>query len=118
MSAELGARLSVAWRRARRRPPALAGALVVLAFAAIALTAPWLATADPVRTDWSQIRKAPSWTHPFGTDDLGRDIFSRVVWGTRISMQAGVLSVPVALGIRVAAGLLAGYHPAGLDSPL
>jgi len=115
MSAELGARLSVAWRRARRRPPALAGALVVLAFAAIALTAPWLATADPVRTDWSQIRKAPSWTHPFGTDDLGRDIFSRVVWGTRISMQAGVLSIVLAMAIGVPAGFVAGYYRGAFD---
>ena len=115
MSADVGDRLRSAWRRARRRPPALAGALVVLAFAAIALAAPWLAGADPVRTDWGQIRKAPSWTHPFGTDDLGRDIFSRVVWGTRISMQAGVLSILLAMAIGVPAGFVAGYYRGAFD---
>jgi ABC-type dipeptide/oligopeptide/nickel transport system permease subunit len=115
VSAELGERLRRGWRRARRRPPALAGALVVLAFAAIALGAPWLATADPVRTDWSQIRKAPSFAHPFGTDDLGRDIFSRVIWGTRISMQAGVLSILLAMAIGVPAGFVAGYYRGAFD---
>ena len=89
--ADLRDRLRRGWRRAARRPQAVAGALVVLAFAAVALAAPWIATSDPARTDWSQIRKAPTWMHPFGTDDLGRDNLSRVIWGTRVSMQAGVL---------------------------
>src|SRR5437773_8323007 len=69
-----------AWRVGRRRPAALAGAVVVLLFVVMALGAPWIAITDPVRTDWSQIRKAPTWARPFGTDDLGRDGFSRVVW--------------------------------------
>src|SRR5439155_8741074 len=103
------------WRRTRRRPPALAGALVVLAFAGVALAAPWIAISDPVRTDWSQIRKAPSWAHPFGTDDLGRDTYSRVVWGTRISMQAGVLSILLAMAIGVPAGFVAGYYRGAFD---
>ena len=108
-------RLRRGWRRARRRPPALAGALVVLAFAGVALAAPWIAISDPVRTDWSQIRKAPSWAHPFGTDDLGRDTFSRVIWGTRISMQAGVLSILLAMAIGVPAGFVAGYYRGAFD---
>jgi ABC-type dipeptide/oligopeptide/nickel transport system permease subunit len=91
------------------------GALVVLGFAGIALAAPWIAISDPVRTDWSQIRKAPSWTHPFGTDDLGRDTYSRVVWGTRISMQAGVLSILLAMAIGVPAGFVAGYYRGAFD---
>ena len=64
-------RVRLGWRRLARRPPAVAGTLVVLAFVAVALGAPWLAPADPIQTSWSQIRKAPSWSHPFGTDDLG-----------------------------------------------
>jgi ABC-type dipeptide/oligopeptide/nickel transport system permease subunit len=115
VSAELREGLRRGWRRARRRPPALAGALIVLAFAGIALTAPWIAISDPVRTDWSQIRKAPSWAHPFGTDDLGRDTYSRVVWGTRISMQAGVLSIVLAMAIGVPAGFVAGYYRGAFD---
>ena len=110
MDADLGGRLRRGWRRALRRPPAVAGAAVVLLFAATAVGAPWIAPADPLRTNWSQIRKAPSWAHPFGTDDLGRDNISRVIWGTRISMQAGVLSILLAMTIGVPAGLVAGYY--------
>jgi len=104
-----------AWRVARRRPAAAAGAVVVLLYVVMALGAPWIASFDPVRTDWSQIRKAPSRAHPFGTDDLGRDGFSRVVWGARISMQAGVFSILLAIVIGVPIGLVAGYYRGGLD---
>ena len=115
MEAEARTRLGRGWRRALRRPPAVAGALVVLAFVGIALAAPWIATSDPVQTNWSQIRKAPSLAHPFGTDDLGRDTYSRVVWGTRISMQAGVLSILLAMAIGVPAGFVAGYYRGVFD---
>jgi peptide/nickel transport system permease protein len=104
-----------AWRVGRRRPAALVGAVVVLLFTLVAIAAPLIATTDPIRTDWSKIRKPPSWAHPFGTDDLGRDGFSRVVWGTRISMQAGVFSILLAIAIGVPMGLVAGYYRGGLD---
>ena len=107
--------LQRAWRVARRRPAALVGAAVVVLFVTMAVGAPWIATTDPVRTDWSKIRKAPSWAHPFGTDDLGRDGFSRVVWGTRISMQAGVFSILLAMAIGVPLGLSAGFYRGALD---
>ena len=107
--------LARAWRVSRRRPAALVGALVVLLFVLMAVGAPWLAPSDPVRTDWSKIRKAPSWAHPFGTDDLGRDGLSRVVWGARISMQAGVFSILLAMLIGVPVGLSAGYYRGALD---
>src|SRR5205809_185709 len=106
------------WRVGRRRPAALAGAVVVLLFGAMALGAPWIATTDPVRTDWSQIRKAPTWAHPFGTDDLGRDGLSRVVWGARISMQAGVFSILLAIAIGVPVGLVAGFYRGALDQAI
>src|SRR2546423_775810 len=99
-----------AWLVARRRPAAAAGAAVVLLYVGMALGAPWIAPFDPVRTDWSQIRKAPSRAHPFGTDDLGRDGFSRVVWGARISMQAGGSSVPPATVIVVPIAVAAGSY--------
>jgi peptide/nickel transport system permease protein len=106
------------WRVGRRRPAALVGALVVLAFAVMAVGAPWLAGDDPLRTDWKQVRKAPTRSHPFGTDDLGRDNFARVVWGTRISMQAGVFSILLAMAIGVPLGLVAGYYRGPLDQVL
>ena len=115
MAAEGHGRAWRAWRRLVRRPPALIGAVVVLAFVLLALGAPWLAPADPVQGNWSQLRKPPSWAHPFGTDDLGRDTLSRVIWGTRISMQAGVLSIMLAMAVGVPSGLVAGYYRGALD---
>ena len=108
-------RLQLAWRRATRRPPALIGAAVVLLYLLLALGAPWIAPDDPLRTDWSQTRKAPSAAHLFGTDDLGRDVLSRVVYGTRISMQAGVFAIFLAMAIGVPAGLVAGFYRGAFD---
>jgi peptide/nickel transport system permease protein len=106
------------WRRALRRPPAVVGAAIVLLFAIMAIGAPWIATGDPIRTNWSQIRKAPTLAHPFGTDDLGRDVYSRVVWGARISMQAGVLSILLAIAVGVPTGLVAGYYRGVIDQAI
>ena len=104
-----------AFLRARRRPASAAGAVIVLLFVATAVGAPWIATVDPSQGDWKQIRKAPTWTHPFGTDDLGRDTFSRVIWGARISMQAGVFSILLAIAVGVPVGLVAGFYRGALD---
>lgn len=98
-----------------RRPASVAGGAVVLLFLVMASGAPWIAATDPLRTDWSQIRKAPTWAHPFGTDDLGRDNFARVVWGSRISMQAGVFSILLAMAIGVPIGVTAGFYRGALD---
>ncbi len=106
------------WRRALRRPPAVVGAAIVLLFAIMAIGAPWIARGDPIRTNWSQIRKAPTLAHPFGTDDLGRDVYSRVVWGARISMQAGVLSILLAIAVGVPTGLVAGYYRGVIDQAI
>jgi peptide/nickel transport system permease protein len=102
-------------RVARHRPAAVVGAGLVVLFVVMAIGAPWIATSDPARTDWSQIRKPPSLAHPFGTDDLGRDGFSRLVWGARISMQAGVFSILLAIAIGVPTGLAAGYYRGTFD---
>jgi peptide/nickel transport system permease protein len=106
------------WRRLARRPPALVGAAVVALFVALAVGAPWLAPADPTQTNWALVRRSPSWAHPFGTDDLGRDVLARVVWGTRISMRAGVLSILLAMAVGVPAGLVSGYYRGAVDQVL
>ena len=93
----------------------MVGAAVVLFFVVLAVGAPWIATADPQRSDYGKIRKAPTAANPFGTDDLGRDTFSRVVWGTRVSMQAGVFSILLAIAIGVPAGLVAGSQRGATD---
>jgi len=81
----------------------------------MAVGAPWIATSDPTLTNWGQIRKPPSLAHPFGTDDSAADGFSRVVWGTRISMQAGRVLILLAIAIGVPLGLAAGYYRGRLD---
>ena len=98
-----------AWRRLRRRRGALVGLAVVVIFVVLALFAPWIAPADPIATSWGAIRQAPSAAHWFGTDELGRDVLSRVIWGTRASMLAGVVSVSISLLLGVPIGLAAGF---------
>ena len=101
------------WHRARRkllqRRPAMVGLAIVALFIAMALLAPWIAPFDPVATSWGAIRKAPSMEHWFGTDEIGRDVLSRVVFGTRASLLAGVVSVSISLLLGVPIGLIAGF---------
>ena len=104
-----------AWRRLRRRRAAMWGLGVVLMFTLMALLAPWLGLQDPIATSWGAIRKAPSAAHWFGTDEIGRDVFARVVWGTQASLLAGVVSVSISLLIGVPLGLLAGFVGGWVD---
>ena len=104
-----------AWRKLRRRRGALVGLAVVLAFVAMALFSPWIAPQDPIATSWSAIRQAPSAEHWFGTDEIGRDVFSRVIWGTRASLLAGVVSVTISLLLGVPIGLAAGFIGGWVD---
>src|ERR1700712_1687856 len=108
----------LAVRRFLRRPAAVAGLLVITLFAVMAILAPLLAPFDPVATSWSAIRKAPSAAHWMGTDENGRDVLSRVLFGARASLLAGVVSVLIAAGIGVPAGLLAGFLGGWIDALL
>ncbi len=103
------------WRRLARRRMAMLGLALVLGFVLLALLAPWLAPYDPVQTSWSLIRKPPSAQHWFGTDDIGRDVLSRVLWGTQASLLAGAVSVSIALALGVPIGLAAGFVGGPLD---
>jgi peptide/nickel transport system permease protein len=96
-------------RRLLRRPAAAVGLVVIVAFVAIAAFAPLIAPYDPIATNFAAVRKAPSAAHWFGTDEIGRDVLSRVIFGARASLEAGVLSVLISLAIGVPTGLLAGY---------
>ena len=114
-----GSNASSPWRRALRkllrRRAAVFGLMVVAAFILMAGLAPWLASHDPLATSWSDLRKPPSAAHWFGTDEIGRDVFSRVVWGTRASLLAGVVSVSISLMLGVPLGLLAGFVGGAID---
>jgi peptide/nickel transport system permease protein len=100
---------SPAARRFRRHRGAVAGAAIALAFAAVALLAPWLAPHDPVAVQLAANLRPPSWTHPFGTDSLGRDVLSQTIYGARVSLTIGFVSVALALLGGVPIGALAGY---------
>ncbi|HEY6892621.1 MAG TPA: ABC transporter permease [Rhodanobacteraceae bacterium] len=102
-------------RRLLRRPSALVGMVVILAFVIVALFAPWIAPNDPIATSFSSVRKAPSAVHWFGTDEIGRDVLSRVVFGARASLLAGMVSVLISLSIGVPVGLVAGYAGGATD---
>jgi len=106
---------AVALARIVREPAALFGLVVVAGFVCCALFAPYLSAWDPIATNWGAIRKAPSALHWLGTDELGRDILARLVWGSRASLLAGLVSVSIALGIGVPIGLLAGYAGGVVD---
>jgi peptide/nickel transport system permease protein len=102
-------------RRFLRHHLAVFGLVVVAVFILAAVFAPWLAPYDPLQTSWSRIRQTPSWAHPFGTDENGRDVLSRVLWGARASLMAGVVAVGGAMLIGVPIGLLAGLGGKWLD---
>ena len=105
-------------KRLARRPAAVAAALVVAAFIVVALAAPYLAPYDPVATSFTSVRKAPSSEHRLGTDEVGRDVLSRVIWGARASLLAGVIPVTIALTLSVPLGLLSGYAGGWIDGVL
>jgi len=107
-----------AWRRLRRRRGAMVALVVVLLFVMMALFAPLIAPYDPTATSWSLVRKPPSWAHWFGTDEVGRDVLARIIYGARASLSAGLVSVSIAVGIGVPLGLLAGYAGGWIDSVL
>lgn len=95
---------------------ALIGAAIVIIFALLALLAPWISPFDPIKANFMAVRKAPSALHWLGTDELGRDILSRLFWGARTSLMAGCVSVVIAIVIGVPLGLLAGYWQGWIDS--
>jgi peptide/nickel transport system permease protein len=78
--------------------------------------APWLAPYDPVATDFAEVLSPPSAAHLFGTDDIGRDILSRVIHGSRISLEAGLFTVAVALVVGLPLGLAAGFFGGRIDN--
>src|SRR5689334_23932425 len=94
-----------AWRRLIKRKGAVLGLIIIAGFVAIAVLAPVFAPFDPVQQSWTAIRKPPSLQHWFGTDESGRDLFSRVIFGARASLLAGLVSISIALGIGVPVGL-------------
>src|SRR2546426_2578276 len=104
-------------RYARNRL-ALVGLWVVLGIVVVALFASWVAPSSPIKPDFGNLLRSPSATHPMGTDDLGRDVLSRVIFGARTALLAGVLSVGIAVLAGLPLGLLSGYYGGGAEGLL
>ena len=105
------------WRRFRRHPGAIAGAIVLGLITLAVLLAP-ISPYDPEISDLAVRFQPPSWQHPMGTDALGRDLLTRVLYGGRISLLVGLLVVAISLAIGVPVGALAGFYGGRLDSIL
>ena len=103
-------------RRFKRRKGALLALGVIAIFVAAAIFAPLISPYAPDLQTWSAVRKPPSALHWFGTDDVGRDVLARVIYGARASLLAGVISVSIALLVGVPIGLLSGYLGGFIDA--
>lgn len=101
--------------RFMRNRAAVFGAFLVALIVIMALFAPWLTHYDPVQASFMTVRQAPSAAHWFGTDELGRDVLSRLLYGARASLLAGVVSVGIAVVLGVPLGLIAGYFGRFVD---
>src|SRR5690625_1682479 len=106
----------VLWGRFARRPAALFGLIIIGLFLAIAIAAPFVATHPPGEADFFRARQGPSSDHWLGTDELGRDLFSRLLYGARISLQIGLIAVAIGLVIGVPIGLVAGFYGGVIDN--
>jgi peptide/nickel transport system permease protein len=103
-------------RRFLRRPAAVGSLFVVVAFILAALLARWVAPYPPGETDFDALLAGPSREHLLGTDDLGRDTLSRIIWGARASIQAGFFATMLAMALAVPIGLIAGYYRGSVDT--
>jgi peptide/nickel transport system permease protein len=110
-----GSDLRQVWRKATFNPLASVGLVLITVFVCFALFAPWIAPQDPAYIDLPMRLMPPSAHHWFGTDELGRDIFSRIIFGARISMLVGISVVAGSLILGLVIGSLAGYYGGRLD---
>lgn len=114
VSSALGA---LAWV-ASRKPLGALGSLVILTYILVAVFAPALAPYDPFVMNDAVLRQPPSWSHPLGTDHSGRDVLSRMIWGTRVSVLVGFGSVVIGGGLGAALGLMGGYMGGWADAAI
>ncbi len=107
-----------AWRRFRRNRLALVGLLVVALLVGAAVLAPWVAPRDPAKQSLIEKRARPGTTYLLGADEFGRDILSRVIYGTRVALLVGTLSVGIALALGLTLGSLAGFLGGWVDATI
>jgi peptide/nickel transport system permease protein len=104
------------WKRFRKNQLALLGGVIVLVLFVVAMFAPWISPYDPGQIEIKRVLEEPSAKHLLGTDSLGRDVLSRMIWGSRISLLVGFVAVGIATLIGVFLGSLAGYYGRWTDN--
>jgi peptide/nickel transport system permease protein len=109
---------TVTWRRFRRNGLAVAGAAIVLTLVLVSVFAGIIAPHDPTDIDIKNVLAPPSLAHPFGTDELGRDVLSRVIYGSRVSLSVGFVAVGIALTIGTIIGSVSGFYGSKIDAAL
>ena len=107
-----------AWRTLRHHPTGMIGLVGFSLLILVVLLAPILAPADPTEMDFEHILEPPSSMHPFGTDDLGRNILSRVLWGGRESLRVALIAIVIAAAGGIVLGLISGYFGGAADSAI
>ena len=110
------ASIKTMYKRLKRRKTALVGGGIILFYLLLALFAPIIAPYDPLAIDLARISEPPSWAHWMGTDDKGRDILSRVIYGSRLSLTVGFVAVFIGAAVGVPLGLFSGYYGGWLDA--
>ena len=105
-----------AWERFRAHRPALVGAALIAAVTALAVLAPWISPYAPGAIDLRHVATAPSPAHLLGTDELGRDVLTRLLWGGRVSLAVGFCAMLIAAGVGVPYGAVAGFSGGRLDA--
>ena len=110
--------LRMAFERFRAHRPAMAGMLVLGLLAVVCAAAPLVSPYDPDKTALLSLYESPSFAHPFGTDDLGRDLATRILYGGRVSLAVGLLAVSVAVSVGTLVGVIAGYYGRWVDGVL
>jgi len=106
------------WERFRMNRMALAGSILVLLLFVVSFFAPWLSPYDPEAIDLRLVLAEPSLSHPFGTDQLGRDVLARMIWGARISLKVGFVATGIAALIGIVLGAVAGYYGRWVDTAI
>ena len=101
---------SITWRQIRKNRLAIIGFVVLVFLVLVAIFADYVAPYDPYETNYANVKQPPSAEHWIGTDELGRDAFSRLIYGTRISLTIGIIVVGISMSIGVPLGALAGYY--------
>ena len=109
---------SIIWRRFRKNHLAVAGLAVILALILAAIFAPHIAPYSPTGIDVDHVLSPPGWRHPFGTDELGRDVLTRMLWGSSVSLSVGFIAMGIAVLIGTLVGSLAGFYGGKMDAVL